>query len=182
MKIPLAALLSLLALSSHAAAGASGDIFSGAAPAAFSLQAALAEAPEVPGLRQAPQRAPALSQAEKDAVLRGMDPEKWTAVSDQPYASWWMPRKFWPAEGGFKVDVLTSVMGGRDTIPLRRSGDRYEYGPWYYCHSSVVEERCIFRVRVQFEVVSAELLQGTLFLELHVDGSREERPFSFRKK
>lgn len=189
MKTYLTAVLSLFILSAEAAAetgAAAGDLFTGARAVAFSLESFGADIPKVSGPAPvpAPEGAPAarLSQAEKESILLAIDPEAWTAVSDQPYAGWWMPRKFRSGAGGLTADVLTSVMGGRDTIPLRRAGELYEYGPWYYCHGSLAEERCIFRVRVRFEVVSATLLRGTLYSQWELDGTQAEHSFMFRKK
>lgn len=189
MKKQLTAVISLFILSAAAGAetgaAAAGDFFAGGRTAPFSLGGFQADIP-VPGyalVREEKDAAPAarLTQAEKESILLAMDPEGWTAVSAQPYAEWWMSRKFRLNNGGLTADVLTSVMGGRDTIPLRRVGGGFEYGPWYYCHGSLAEERCIFRVRVRFDVVSSSLLQGTLYSQWELDGSQEEHPFSFKK-
>lgn len=191
MKTCINAVLSLFILSAGAAAetgaAAAGDLFTGARAVTLSLESSPAGIPTVSGaspVRQAPQAAPAarLSQAEKEAVLAALDPAGWSSASSQPYVNWWMPLQFRLEQGRLVADVRSSVMGGRITLPLRRAGVGYEFGPWLYCHSSMAEERCMFTVRVQFDVVSDSLLQGTIFSEWHRDGSQEEHSFTYKKK
>lgn len=190
MKNQLAAVISLFILSASAGAEtgatAAGNFFAGGRTAPFSLGAFQADIP-VPGYTLvAKDAAPAarLTQAEKDGILLALDPEAWTVVSDQPYAEWWMPRKVWAGQGDLNVSVNLSVMGGTNGIPLRRVGGGYEYGPWYYCHGSLslLEERCIFRVRVRFDVVSSSLLQGTIYSQWELDGTQAEHSFAYKKK
>jgi|GEM_PF-4915958 len=192
MKKQIIAVISLFILSAGASAetgaAAAGSFFAGAGAAPFSLGAFQADIP-VPGytlVREEKDAAPAarLSQAEKDGILLALDPAAWTVVSAQPYADWWMPLKVWAGQGDLNVSVNLSVMGGTNGIPLRRVGGGYEYGPWYYCHGSIsqVEERCIFRVRVRFDVVSSSLLQGTIYSQWELDGTQAEHSFTYKKK
>lgn len=108
----------------------------------------------------------ALTTAEKHQILLSIDSRAWTASSSHNYAYWWMPVKFKLVGGStLLVDVYESVMRKVITIPVKQVGNNYEYGAWTYTHcgGSLAENWCFYKIKVQFEVVSDSVLQGTIY-------------------
>lgn len=124
-----------------------------------------------------------LTVPEKQQILLSIDRSAWTESSSNNYAYWWMPIKFKLVGGTtLLVDVYQSVMRKVMTIPVKKVGDNYEYGAWTYSHcgGSLAENWCYYKIKVQFEVVSDSVLQGTIY-STNAVGSQEDQ-FVFYKK
>jgi len=109
-----------------------------------------------------------LTQEQRTGILLSLDSSAWTASSGDNYAFQWMPQRFKLVGGStLLVEVRTQAAGMTPNIlvPVKVTGDKYEFGPWNYshCSPSMTFQSCFFKVRVQFEVVSDSVLQGTVY-------------------
>lgn len=128
-------------------------------------------------------RGPALTAAERQNILLAVAPQAWTTSSGHNYARLWMPRSFKLVGGTtLLVEVRQEpMMQDNIMIPVKVTGDKYEYGFWNYkhCSPSMTLPSCFYKIKVQFEVVSDSVLQGTVITQNSVDTG--EAQFVFYK-
>lgn len=123
-----------------------------------------------------------LSGVESQTVLLSIAVGSWITASAEPVVSRWMIRRV-KLVGGAAL-LAEVVDGGFEFawIPVKSIGDKYEYGPWTYSHCgpSAEFDSCLWTVRVQFEVISDSVIQGTVYAQ-HLS-ERKEFPFVYYKK
>lgn len=103
----------------------------------------------------------------------------WKISSSHPYATNWMPVKFKLVGGStLLVDIYANPEAFQQTtsIPVKIVGDKYEFGYWNYTHCgpSMTFPSCYFKIKVQLEVVSASVLQGTIFSQSNTGNSEDQ--------
>ena len=126
-----------------------------------------------------------LSQVQSQGILLSLNATGWTTSSGHNYAFQWMPQRFKLVGGNtLLVEARTQAAGMTPNIliPVKITGNKFEYGPWNYshCSPSMTFDSCFYKIRVQLEVVSDSVLQGTIYTQNPVDTG--EASFVYYKK